>query len=79
MSGPSSIELSTSISDSLGIELFEVENKSFPDGEHKVRIRNEVQNKNIILVQSLYPLVDHHFMQFLLTTYKLTNSYLAIG
>ena len=45
MSGPSSIELSTSISDSLGVELFEVENKSFPDGEHKVRIHNDVQNK----------------------------------
>ena len=73
MSGPSSIELSTSISDSLGIELFEVENKSFPDGEHKVRVHNEVQNKNIILVQSLYPLVDHHFMQFLFTTYKLSQ------
>ncbi len=67
MSGPSSLELSTSISNSLGIELFEVENKSFPDGEHKVRIHNDVQDKNIILVQSLYPSVDFHFMQFLLT------------
>jgi len=73
MSGPSSTNLSATLAKSLNYELHEVETKSFPDGEKKIRINEDVQGKNIIFVQSLYPPVDHHVMQFLLTVYKLSQ------
>lgn len=73
MAGPSSKKLSKSMSKSLDLDLFEVETKLFPDGEKKIRINNDVQNKNIIFVQSLYPPIDKHVIQFLLTVYKLSQ------
>ena len=40
MSGPSSTNLSATLAESLNYELHEVETKSFPDGEKKIRINS---------------------------------------
>lgn len=73
LAGPASKNLSLSLSKSLDLDLIEVESKSFPDGERKVRLQHDVKNKNIILVQSLHPPIDTHLMQLLFTVHKLTE------
>ena len=73
LAGPASKDLSFSLSKSLDLDLIEVESRSFPDGERKVRLQHDVKNKNIILVQSLHPPIDGHLMQLLFTIHKLTE------
>ena len=73
LAGPASKDLSYSLSKSLDLDIIEVESKSFPDGERKVRFQCDVKNKNIIFVQSLHPPIDTHLMQLLFTIHKLTD------
>lgn len=46
--------------------LVKVEHKIFPDGESYIRIPQHITNQEILVVQSLYPPQDKHFVELLL-------------
>ncbi|BFH74144.1 ribose-phosphate diphosphokinase [Sulfurisphaera javensis] len=48
------------------IPLIKVEHKIFPDGESYIRIPQHITNQEILVVQSLYPPQDKHFVELLL-------------
>ncbi|MGI0079501.1 MAG: ribose-phosphate diphosphokinase [Nitrososphaerales archaeon] len=73
VAGPASVEVATGLAGKLGAKLANVETNDFPDGESKVRIREETRNKNAILVQSLYPPTDKHLYLLLLIAHKLSE------
>jgi ribose-phosphate pyrophosphokinase len=47
-------------------ELIHIQSKILPDGESYIRIPEEVANKIVVIVQSLYPPQDKHIMELLL-------------
>ncbi|QIW24057.1 ribose-phosphate diphosphokinase [Sulfolobus sp. S-194] len=50
----------------ISIPLLKVEHKIFPDGESYIRIPQHITNQEILVVQSLYPPQDKHFVELLL-------------
>lgn len=71
--GPASLDIAGGLASKLGTKLARVENVDFPDGESKVRILDEARNKDIAIVQSLYPPQDKHLFQLLLIAHKLSE------
>jgi ribose-phosphate pyrophosphokinase len=71
--GPASLDIAASVASKLGAKLAKVEAISFPDGESKVKILDEPRNKNVAIVQSLYPPQDKHLFQLLLIAHKLSE------
>lgn len=65
LAGPASKDLAKNVAKILGAELIDVELKTFPDGESKVRIDGDLNGKLTVVVQSTYPPVDAHLMQSL--------------
>jgi len=70
LAGPASKDLAKSVAKILHAELIDVELKTFPDGESKVRINGELDGKFAVIVQSTYPPVDTHLMQMLFIVNK---------
>lgn len=64
--GPSSIELGGSIASKLGVEVVNVDLRTFNDGENKIRINTNLFNKKCIIVQSTNPPVDSNLLQTLM-------------
>jgi ribose-phosphate pyrophosphokinase len=71
--GPASLDVAASLSSKLSARLARIENTDFPDGESKVRILDEIRNKSVIVVQSLYPPPDKHLTQLLLISHKMSE------
>ena len=69
IAGPASVDLARSISHNLNVKIIEPELKIFSDGESKLRIPS-VNNKDCIIVQSLYPPPDRHIIQLLMIIHK---------
>ena len=57
----------------LSLPLVKVEHKIFPDGESYVRIPQQLSNKEVLLVQSLYPPQDKHVIELLLILETLSD------
>lgn len=73
VAGPASLEIGATLAAKLGTKLSRVETNDFPDGESKVRIYDEMRNKSVIVVQSLYPPTDKHLYLLLLIAHKLSE------
>ncbi len=64
--GPSSLQLANRIGNMLNIPLISVKTKRFPDGEFYLKFEENLSGKDLLIVQSLYPPQDTHFMELLL-------------
>ncbi|MGA1793101.1 MAG: ribose-phosphate diphosphokinase [Thermoplasmatota archaeon] len=62
--GSSNPALAENLAEVLGIGIVERELKRFPDGELYVRLLEDIEGEDIVLVQSTYP--DHNALEFLL-------------
>jgi ribose-phosphate pyrophosphokinase len=62
--GSSNPALAENLAEVLDIKMINRELKRFPDGELYIRLRDEIQEEDIILVQSTYP--DENAVEFLL-------------
>ncbi|MEM3382995.1 MAG: ribose-phosphate pyrophosphokinase [Nitrososphaerales archaeon] len=71
--GPASKELAVSLAKSIGADILDIDSKLFPDGESYFRIKDDVMNKKIVIVQSTYPPVDRHILQLLFLAHKLSE------
>ncbi len=61
--GPSSIDLGNLVAQKLKVETIPVDVRVFSDGESKIRVNSNLNNKKCIVVQSTYPPVDSNFLQ----------------
>lgn len=68
ISGNSSLPLSQSIAEELGMKLGNVEIIRFADSECRVRVEEDVEDKDVFLIQSLCNPVDENLMELLLMT-----------
>ncbi|BCU70240.1 ribose-phosphate diphosphokinase [Stygiolobus caldivivus] len=50
----------------LNLKLIKVEHKVFPDGESYIRIPEQINDKEVVLIQSLYPPQDKHLVDLFL-------------
>ncbi len=64
--GPASIELSKKLASILELDLVRVRYKTFYDGETYMQIEDNIENEQLIIVQSTYPPQEKHFMELLL-------------
>ncbi len=64
VSGSSSLMLSTRLSEIMGVPMVHREIKRFPDGECYVRIHENLDNEDIVLVQNTHP--DGNIIEYLL-------------
>ncbi len=71
--GPASLDLAAGVSSNLASRLLKIEMTEFPDGESKIRVKDELRNKSVILVQSLYPPPDSRLLQLLFAAHKLSE------
>lgn len=62
--GPASPQLARSIAELLGVELIELEQKLFPDGECYLRYTSELKGKKVAVVQSTHQ-PDSHWLQLM--------------
>jgi ribose-phosphate pyrophosphokinase len=71
IAGPSSVGLATNISKAMGLSMICPELTVFSDGESKIRIKEKLENKTCIIIQSLCPpLTDRHIVQTLMILKK---------
>ena len=61
--GPASVELGRKIADMLNIEVVPVEFKRFPDGESYIRFDGNVENEDIVIVQTTSPPQNERLIQ----------------
>lgn len=72
--GPASRELGERIAHAINAELVEYDFKVFPDGESKIRIITNVQDSNVIVVQSTYPPTDSKIIQLLFASHYFSQN-----
>lgn len=65
-SGNSNLPLAQKIASELGTSLNKAEIIRFADSECRVRLEEDVEDKNVFIIQSLSNPVDEHLMEFLL-------------
>jgi ribose-phosphate pyrophosphokinase len=71
ITGPSSVGLATNISKAMGLSMISPELTVFSDGESKIRIKEKLENKTYIIIQSLCPpQIDTHIVQTLMILKK---------
>ena len=71
--GPASKELATNVAMKIGGRIVEVECTTFPDGESRLSLSDNVGNQPVILIQSTYPPVDRHILQTFFLAHKLSE------
>ncbi|MEM3437566.1 MAG: ribose-phosphate pyrophosphokinase [Nitrososphaerales archaeon] len=71
--GPASREFAINLAKSIGADILDIDSKLFPDGESYFRIKSNVMNKRVAIVQSTYPPVDKHILQLLFLAHKLSE------
>jgi len=64
--GPASNGIDNEIAKKLNLKREKLEHKIFPDGESYIRYPIELEGKQVIIVQSLYPPQDKHLVELLL-------------
>ncbi|MHA1401317.1 MAG: ribose-phosphate diphosphokinase [Candidatus Heimdallarchaeaceae archaeon] len=64
--GPSSVALAKNLASLLNIPLVELQYKHFYDGETYLRVENDVEGEEILIVQSTYPPQEKHLLELLL-------------
>jgi ribose-phosphate pyrophosphokinase len=64
--GPASVELGKEIAEQLKAKVVPVESKRFPDGEVYIRFDGNVENENVVIVQTTSPPQDENLIQLLL-------------
>jgi ribose-phosphate pyrophosphokinase len=64
--GPASIVLGNLIASRLNVHSIPVDIRIFSDGESKIRINADLNNKKCVVVQSTYPPVDSNILQALM-------------
>ncbi len=64
VSGSASMSLSKSLAEELGVKLANVESRRFSDDECYVRIKEDLNGEEVILVQTTYP--DHKIIELFL-------------
>jgi len=64
--GPASKDLGFRIANSMGIEAVPLEFKRFPDGESYFRFTKNLENEDVVIVQTTGPPQDVNFLQLLL-------------
>ncbi|HVP81657.1 MAG TPA: ribose-phosphate pyrophosphokinase [Nitrososphaeraceae archaeon] len=69
IAGPASEQLAFNIAKRLNIKFIKPELRIFADGESKIKIES-VENKQCIIIQSLYPPIDRHILQLLMMIQK---------
>lgn len=69
IAGPASEQLASNIAKRLNIKVIKPELMIFADGESKIKIES-VENKQCIIIQSLYPPIDRHIIQLLMMIQK---------
>ena len=57
----------------LNLKLIKVEHKVFPDGESYIRIPEQINDKEVVLIQSLYPPQDKHLVDLFLIVETLAD------
>jgi ribose-phosphate pyrophosphokinase len=63
--GPASVELGKEIAEQLKAKVVLVEFKRFPDGESYIRFDGNVENENVVIVQTTSPPQDEKLIQLL--------------
>lgn len=71
--GPASRELAISLAKGIEADVLDVDSKIFPDGESYFRIKSDVMDKRVAIVQSTYPPIDRHILQLLFLAHKLSE------
>lgn len=71
--GPSSVLFARLVVKQLNCEMVDMEFKEFADGENYFRLISDVAGKRVLVIQSLYPPVDHHLMQLIFISKKLSE------
>lgn len=66
LSGSKSTSLGETIAHNLGIQVENVSTRVFPDGEYYIRITNQIQEKEVFIIQSMFPDPNDSLMEFLL-------------
>jgi len=72
--GPASVQFARSMAKQMECDMVDIEFKEFADGENYFRLLSNVEDKRVLLVQSLSPPVDHHLIQLLFLSKKLSES-----
>jgi len=65
--GPASVELGKKVAEVLKVKVVPVEFKRFPDGESYIRFEDNVENKDVIIVQTTSPPQNENLVQLFLT------------
>ena len=69
IAGPASEQLASNIAKRLNVKVIKPGLRIFADGESKLKIES-VENKQCIIIQSLYPPIDRHIIQLLMMIQK---------
>ena len=64
--GSASTNLAERVAKELGQKPAEIEIKRFPDGEKYIRIHDDVKNKDVAIIQSLYRTPDEYIFEYLI-------------
>src|SRR5260370_3956221 len=68
LGGSASASLAEKVAKELGQKPAEIEIKRFPDGEKYIRIHDDVKNKDVAIIQSLYRTPDEYIFEYLIIT-----------
>lgn len=66
LGGSASTDLAGKVAKELGQKPAEIEIKRFPDGEKYIRIHDDVKNKDVAIIQSLYRTPDEYIFEYLI-------------
>src|SRR5437660_11223078 len=66
LGGSASTGLAERVAKELGQKPAEVEIKRFPDGEKYIRIHDDVKDKDVAIIQSLYRSPDEYIFEYLI-------------
>src|SRR5947208_15792981 len=66
LGGSASTGLAERVAKELGQKPAEVEIKRFPDGEKYIRIHDDVKDKDVAIIQSLYRTPDEYIFEYLI-------------
>src|SRR5260370_17518766 len=66
LGGSASASLAEKVAKELGQKPAEIEIKRFPDGEKYIRIHDDVKDKDVAIIQSLYRTPDEYIFDYLI-------------
>src|SRR5438132_14373241 len=66
LGGSASASLAEKVAKELGQKPAEIEIKRIPDGEKYIRIHDDVKDKDVAIIQSLYRIPDEYIFEYLI-------------